>query len=507
MQARKQAEMAAREKSRNGSATMPTEWLNSDMEEAGGGQGGSTSTAKGVHSREQELKEAVTTVTDEVSNNIPLNSEGLIANNEDRSNVPLSLQVLMANNEAVITSQLGGFETDPVICSDYGLNLGSINHGLHWANTDLKGCNKGNVEELNTETYPGDQGFNVPPVRPLNCNLISRGKNLAAQNKALDPKTPRVLTHEIKAHPTAEIEEQPSNVRTWKRMLRQPQPNEVSVQPNSEKKRKEQFLPFVSSPVAQNFEEAKVANLIDPVSKQWRTAFIQSIFSSRDSELIQSIPLSSFSRSDMLVWPHTPSGVYTVKSRYRFLCKAQSFDENNYQPAETKLWKKVWGLQVLPKVRNLVWRAIKDSVPSKVNLRRRRILVEDVCDHCKGAPEDTVHALWSCPLLAPVWAHDPCWSFRTSQTFASFSDLVQYLIEKGVDLNFFSNVVWTIWHRRNALRTCDKPFPIHRVLRDAQSIQASFVHSIPPKPPDEVIHVPRHMGWSPPVNHMFKVYD
>nr|POE68352.1 putative ribonuclease h protein [Quercus suber] len=265
------------------------------------------------------------------------------------------------------------------------------------------------------------------------------------------------------------------------------------------------FLPFVSSPVAQNFEEAKVANLIDPVSKQWRTAFIQSIFSSRDTELIQSIPLSSFPMRDKLVWPHTPSGVYTVKSGYRFLCKAQSFDEDNYQPVETNLWKKVWGLQVLPKVRNLVWRAIKDSVPSKVNLRRRRILADDLCDHCKGALKDTVHALWSCPLLAPVWAHDPCWNFRTSQTFASFRDLVKYLIEKGVDLNFFSNVVWKIWHRRNALRTCNKPFPIHRVLRDAQSIQASFVRSIPPKPPDEVNHVPRHTSWSPPVNHMFKV--
>ena len=43
---------------------------------------------------------------------------------------------------------------------------------------------------------------------------------------------------------------------------------------------------------------------------------------------------------------------------------------------------------------------------------------------------------------------------------------------------------WTIWLRRNALRTSEKPFPILRVLQDAQSAQASYVHSIPPKPPD-----------------------
>ena len=43
---------------------------------------------------------------------------------------------------------------------------------------------------------------------------------------------------------------------------------------------------------------------------------------------------------------------------------------------------------------------------------------------------------------------------------------------------------WTIWLRRNALRTSEKPFPILRVLQDARSAQASYVRSIPPKPLD-----------------------
>ena len=64
---------------------------------------------------------------------------------------------------------------------------------------------------------------------------------------------------------------------------------------------------------------------------------------------------------------------------------------------------------------------------------------------------------------------------------------------------------WTIWLRRNALRTSDKPFPILRILQDARSAQASYVHSIPPKPPDRGNLAHQHTGWTPPVNHMFKV--
>ena len=47
--------------------------------------------------------------------------------------------------------------------------------------------------------------------------------------------------------------------------------------------------------------------------------------------------------------------------------------------------------------------------------------------------------------------------------------------------------------------------PILRVLQDAWSAQASYVRSIPPKPPDRGNFAHQHMRWTPPVNHMFKV--
>lgn len=130
---------------------------------------------------------------------------------------------------------------------------------------------------------------------------------------------------------------------------------------------------------------------------------------------------------DKLFWPFNQLGLYTVKFIYRFLYKSQSCDDQEYQPEINDLWKKFWGLAVQTKVHNFLWRAIKNSIPSKTNLKRRKIIPKDICDHCKSSNEDVVHALWSCPHLSPIWNSESNWSFRSYTVFQNFKDLVQYI--------------------------------------------------------------------------------
>ena len=68
---------------------------------------------------------------------------------------------------------------------------------------------------------------------------------------------------------------------------------------------------------------------------------------------------------------------YSCKMGYRFLKE----DEVDFQVAETQdqekwLWKKVWALECPNKIRNLIWRACCNSLPSKCNLLRRTIISE-----------------------------------------------------------------------------------------------------------------------------------
>ena len=147
----------------------------------------------------------------------------------------------------------------------------------------------------------------------------------------------------------------------------------------------------------------RVLELIKPSTNEWNLELLQQLLCARDISLIESIPLCSRKVDDTLFWPFTLSGSYTVKSGYRFLYKAQSMDNNDYNPEDNGLWKRVWGLKTQPKIKNFLWQAVKNAIPTKSNLKRHKVVLEDCCEQCNAEVKDTVHALWSCPFLSSVW--------------------------------------------------------------------------------------------------------
>ena len=69
----------------------------------------------------------------------------------------------------------------------------------------------------------------------------------------------------------------------------------------------------------------------------------------------------------------------------------------------------------------------------------------------------------------------------------------------------FAQLSWTIWFRRNQLRTSSKPFPIEHVIPDALTALSAFIRTIPPKPPDCVPRPPQFVKWCPPKPNLLKV--
>ena len=49
-----------------------------------------------------------------------------------------------------------------------------------------------------------------------------------------------------------------------------------------------------------------------------------------------------------------------------------------------------------------------------------------------------MHALWSCPLLSLVWEQQREWEFRETEVFGTFRELVEFVAEKGNDLELFA---------------------------------------------------------------------
>ena len=85
--------------------------------------------------------------------------------------------------------------------------------------------------------------------------------------------------------------------------------------------------------------------------------------------------------------------------------------------------KKIWALDVPNKVKHFIWRACRNSRPTKCNLVHRQVLTDHHCDRCSTSQEDMLHALWSCPELDGVWDATE-WNFRSWVHFQNFRELL-----------------------------------------------------------------------------------
>ena len=107
---------------------------------------------------------------------------------------------------------------------------------------------------------------------------------------------------------------------------------------------------------------------------------IDGIFAPQEAEEIKNIPLARKDMKDSLYWQWEHDGRYSCETGYRFLKE----DEDGFQVAvhqdhEKELWKKIWALECPNKVRNLIWRACRNSFPSKCNLFRQTIITKQCC--------------------------------------------------------------------------------------------------------------------------------
>ena len=79
----------------------------------------------------------------------------------------------------------------------------------------------------------------------------------------------------------------------------------------------------VLSPISVLSEEATVDQLIDRDSRWWNSALVDLIFIPSEAQLIKSIPVCLSDQRDFLVWPHSRTGVYQVRSGYHLQCESQ----------------------------------------------------------------------------------------------------------------------------------------------------------------------------------------
>ena len=158
--------------------------------------------------------------------------------------------------------------------------------------------------------------------------------------------------------------------------------------------------PLVSSPIIESMKDAMVDCLIDNNTGKWDAEMLKGALILAEAELAQRMPLHQCQTEDALYWPFTADGQYNCKFGYKFLNDLEeNLEDGTHSKVDKNFWKSIWSLEVPNKYKNLLWRACKNSLPTKKNRVWRTILQNPSCDCCSLQVEHTLHALWGCTSL------------------------------------------------------------------------------------------------------------
>lgn len=97
----------------------------------------------------------------------------------------------------------------------------------------------------------------------------------------------------------------------------------------------------------------KVSDLIDAHSITWKVDVVRKLFNNADAEKILQIRLFA-TGDDRLVWTLTRNGQFTVRSAYNKLVDIKTNLQANYDEEAAKLYKKIWDIDTLPRVKNFI---------------------------------------------------------------------------------------------------------------------------------------------------------
>lgn len=193
----------------------------------------------------------------------------------------------------------------------------------------------------------------------------------------------------------------------------------------------------------------------------WKIQELNSLFEAEDVNSILSIPISTAGSNDRLIWHHTKTGNYKVKSGYYI---AKDLIGKTMKNTEVQVschsfpkcfWDFLWKLRV-KKLKHFLRKCVLNSLPIHSNLAKRLHNVDKTCKICGLGPEDIEHMLFKCPRSQLVWKQCPI-NWPDIGYITDFSiwwyDLFlnTKIFPESIDLlNLSANIMWQIWKGRNS---------------------------------------------------------
>lgn len=194
-----------------------------------------------------------------------------------------------------------------------------------------------------------------------------------------------------------------------------------------------------------------VNQLIDNRLKEWRKELIEYTFSSEDVERILKIPLASILHDNEMAWSDESSSVFSIRSTNKLLQSNLSTPSLlNLQAISKAFYRKLWSLNVPPKIKVSIWHISKGFIPTRVNLLLLRLAVDTMCPVCGNGTKDLTHVFRDYPITRDIWSLFGLQFLAVNKNTNWFEWLTRVFnsVSNG-QAQIFCCALWTLWFERN----------------------------------------------------------
>ena len=137
-----------------------------------------------------------------------------------------------------------------------------------------------------------------------------------------------------------------------------------------------------------------VSSLIDENSKWWNRTWLKlSFYNLKLMKCSNSLSVIAFLRT--LIWLANRKGSFSVKSAYyvaKELLEPEAAGASSSNHLASPFWKKIWQVNVPPKIKIFASCMCLNGLPTMLNLRQRGLNTAGFCQICDKELESTSHA-------------------------------------------------------------------------------------------------------------------
>ncbi|KAM2244521.1 hypothetical protein ACFXTI_005579 [Malus domestica] len=153
--------------------------------------------------------------------------------------------------------------------------------------------------------------------------------------------------------------------------------------------------------------DTRVASLLSSSPRLWNIEFLQPFLSVEERSAILATPLGDDLLPDRLVWPHTGTGMYSVRSGYLWARssrqQAMPSRASSSSTPTSQIWTLIWNLKTPPKVRHFMWRLAHGALATFEKMYVRKLASTPLCPICQKQEESLEHLFLMCSWVEPIW--------------------------------------------------------------------------------------------------------